>query len=102
MDCFHKTLTFKLEETPAGVMFQEERRNPHARFISALKADSLLKSGCEAYLAFIMDDKRSQGVEEIPIVCDFPDVFPEEIPGLHPLEKLTSLLSCYQEPLQFL
>ncbi|XXG42138.1 hypothetical protein AAC387_Pa01g2477 [Persea americana] len=38
MDCFHKTLAFKLEETPVGVLFQGERRNPHSGFISALKA----------------------------------------------------------------
>ena len=88
MDCFHKTLSFKLVETPVGVMFQGERRNPRARLILALKADRLLRSGCEAYLAFIMEDKRSIGVEEIPIICEFPDVFPEEILGLPPVRKI--------------
>ena len=76
MDCFHKTLTFKLEETPAGVLFHGERKNSCPRFVSALKADRLVRSGCECYLAFITEDKRSQGVEEIPIVCEFPDIFP--------------------------
>ena len=31
---------------------------------------------------FITKDKQCQGVEEIPIVCEFPEVFPEEILGL--------------------
>ncbi|KAJ8649226.1 hypothetical protein MRB53_002249 [Persea americana] len=88
MDCFHKTLTFKLEETPAGVLFHGERRNSCPRFVSALKADRLVRSGCECYLAFITEDKRSQGVEEIPIVCEFPDIFPEEIPGLPPVREI--------------
>ena len=102
MDCFHKTLTFKLEETQAGVLFQGERRSSRAGFISALKADRLLRSGCVGYLAFITEDKRSQGVEEILIFCEFPDVFPEEITGCHPSERWTSLLSCYRGQLQFL
>ena len=88
MDCFHKTLTFKLEETPAGVLFHGERKNSCPRFVSALKADRLVRSGCECYLAFITEDKRSQGVEEIPIVCEFPDIFPEEIPGLPPVREI--------------
>lgn len=88
MDCFHKTLTFKLEESPAGVLFQGDRSNPSTGFISALKADRLLKGGCEAYLAFITEDKRSQGVEDIPIVWEFPDVFPEEITGLPPIREI--------------
>ena len=88
MEYFHKTLTSKLDETPAGVLFQGERSNSCPRFISALKADRLVRSGCEGYLAFITEDKWSQGVEEIPIVCEFPDIFPEEILGLPPVGEI--------------
>lgn len=80
MDCFNKNITFKLEETPAGVIFQGDRGNTHVGYISALKANRLLISGCEAYLAFITEDKQFQRVEEISIICKFPDVFPKEIP----------------------
>ena len=59
MDCFHKTLTFKFKETPVEVLFQGERSNPRSGFISVMKADRLLKSGCEGYLAFITEDKWS-------------------------------------------
>ena len=48
----------------------------------------MVQSGCEAFIAFIMQNKRSQGVEEIPIVEEFPDVFPEEIPGLPPMREI--------------
>ena len=37
---------------------------------------------------FITEDKRSQEVEEIPIVCVFQDIFPEEIPGLPPVRGI--------------
>lgn len=70
------------------MLFRGDRSNPSTWFVSALKADRLLKSGCEAYLAFITEDKWSQGVEEIPIVWEFPDVFPKEIPGLPPIGEI--------------
>lgn len=56
--------------------------------ISTLKAGRMVNSGCEAFIAFITEDKRSQGVEEIPVVCEFPDVFLEEIPGLPPIREV--------------
>lgn len=88
IDCFHKTLTFKLEETPTGVLFRGDKSNHSTSFISALKADRLLKGGYEAYLAFITEDKQSQRVEDIPIVWEFPDVFSDEIPGLPPIREI--------------
>ena len=46
-----------------------------------------MKKGCETFLALILDSKRGQvDVEKIPVVREFPDVFPEELPGI-PLER---------------
>ena len=56
--------------------------------VSALKAGRMVQSGCEAFIASITEDKRSQGVEEIRVVCEFPDVFPEEILGLPPIREV--------------
>ena len=53
-----------------------------------MKASKVLRSGCHEYVAFIMEDKQSQAVEGIPIVCEFPDIFPEEIIGLPPLREI--------------
>ncbi|KAK4390225.1 RNA-directed DNA polymerase [Sesamum angolense] len=42
-----------------------------------------LSEGCEAYLASVHDvTKISLGVSDVPVVREFPDVFPEELPGL--------------------
>ena len=44
-----------------------------------------MRQGCEIFLVVILDSKRGQvDVEKIPIVRDFPDVFPEELPGIPP------------------
>ena len=42
-----------------------------------------MRKGYETFLAVILDCKRGQvDVEKIPVVREFPDVFPEELPGI--------------------
>jgi len=70
------------------IEFVGRRRPIRTCRILALKAQRLLKSGCEGYLAFITEDKQSKGVEDILVVCEFPNVFPDEIPGLPPVREI--------------
>ncbi|KAK4389603.1 Transposon Ty3-G Gag-Pol polyprotein [Sesamum angolense] len=50
-----------------------------------MEARRLMLEGCEAYLAHVIDaEKVSPTLEEIPIVRDFPEVFPDDLPGLPP------------------
>ena len=50
-----------------------------------MQAKRLLRQGCEAYLAHVVDTKKEIPIlDEIPIVREFPDIFPEELPGLPP------------------
>ena len=42
-----------------------------------------MRKGCETFLALILDSKRGQvDLEKIPVVREFPNVFPEELPGI--------------------
>ena len=51
--------------------------------ISVMQARQLLRKGCEAFLALVLDSKRGQiELENILVVKDFPDVFPKELPGI--------------------
>ena len=53
--------------------------------ISAMQARRFLRKGCETFLALILNSKRSQvDVEKIPVVREFPNVFPEELLGIPP------------------
>ncbi|XXG88324.1 hypothetical protein AAC387_Pa12g0548 [Persea americana] len=88
MDCFEKTVRLAVDGSYDTVEFVGERRPPSTRMISALKAERMMKAGCEGYIAFISEDKKSTGVGEIPVVCEFPDVFPDEIPGLPPIREI--------------
>ena len=56
-----------------------------------MEARHFLRKGCEAFLALILDFKREQvNFENIPVIREFPYVFPEELPGV-PLEREVDL-----------
>ena len=80
IDCFNKTIQLKVEENI--IEFVGEKKKIITRRISALKVGRLLKSECECYLAF--------GLEEKPMkkIVDQIDVFLEEISGLPPSREI--------------
>ncbi|XP_060674056.1 uncharacterized protein LOC132804125, partial [Ziziphus jujuba] len=84
VDCFSKEVTFRRPGLPE-VVFRGGVGRPLPRLISTLTAKKLLNKGCQGYLAHVIDTRVS-GVrlEDMPVVRDFPDVFPEELPGLPP------------------
>ena len=67
------------------------RSNVMSNVISTMQARRFIRKGYEAFLALILDSKRGQvDVENIPVVREFPYVFPEELPGI-PLESEVDL-----------
>ncbi|KAI3776004.1 hypothetical protein L1987_45764 [Smallanthus sonchifolius] len=53
--------------------------------ISMIKAESYMRRGCEAYLAYVIDDRmKTKELKNVLVVCNFPEVFPEDLPGLPP------------------
>ena len=54
--------------------------------ISSIKAQKMLLNGFQGFLASVMDTTQAEKskLEDIPIVWEFLDVFPEELPGLPP------------------
>ena len=49
---------------------------------SAARARQSLQHGCMGYLAYVVvtqvEEKGTTSIYDVPVVCDFPDVFPEE------------------------
>ena len=69
------------------VIVQGIRSSVMSNVISAMQTRRLMRKGFETFLALILDFKRGQvDVEKIPIVREFPNVFPEELPSI-PLER---------------
>ena len=57
--------------------------------ISTLEAKRLLLKGCESYLAHVVDTSIIEvKLENVPVVCEFRDVFPEDLLGLPPDREL--------------
>ncbi|XXG80002.1 hypothetical protein AAC387_Pa09g0961 [Persea americana] len=86
LDCFNKTV--RLQDTDRSVESVGGKRPTSTRLISVLKAERLIRSSCKGFIAFIAKNKESKIVDEIPVVREFPGLFPDEIPGLPPIREL--------------
>ena len=54
-----------------------------------MSAQRYLRKGYEAYLAYVINTKEvEKKVELVPVVCEFTDVFPEELSGLPPVREV--------------
>ncbi|KAL0288844.1 UNVERIFIED_CONTAM: Retrovirus-related Pol polyprotein from transposon [Sesamum angustifolium] len=84
VDCQTKEVTVEVNGQRKTVIVGERKVIPNC-LISAVTAFNLIKGVCEAYLASVRDTtKVGPSVSDVPIVREFPDVFPEELPGLPP------------------
>ena len=88
VDCRMKRVTLRTPNEDE-VIFIGERSNYLSNVISAAIARKMVRKGCEAYLAYVIDTvKARHSVSDIPTISDFPDVFPEELQGLSPQREI--------------
>ncbi|XP_070019722.1 uncharacterized protein [Nicotiana sylvestris] len=84
LDCHTKTVTLALPSLPC----LECRGTPgHSTrsVISNVKDRRMVEKGCLAYLAFVHDSSAEvPSIDSAPIVRDFPEVFPSDLPGMPP------------------
>ncbi|GJR05516.1 putative reverse transcriptase domain-containing protein [Tanacetum coccineum] len=78
----NETLTFRGNESSNG-------RESRLTVISCSKAQEYMAKGCQVFLAQISakkEEDKSEGkqLKDVPTVRDFPEVFPEDLPGLPP------------------
>lgn len=53
------------------------KKNMDTQLVSALNVERLIHSGCNGYIAFITEKKQPKKLEEILVVCEFPNTFPK-------------------------
>ncbi|KAJ9547942.1 hypothetical protein OSB04_020485 [Centaurea solstitialis] len=59
------------------------------RIVSYMKMRSHLRKECVAFMAYVIDKKaKEKQIQDIPVVREFPKVFPEELPGLPPQRQV--------------
>ena len=96
VDCRMKRVTLR---TPSGeeVTFISERSNHLSIVIYAATAKTMVRKGCEAYLACVIDTKKVEpSLSDIPTVSDYPDVSSKELIGLPPQREIVFTIDVVQ------
>ncbi|KAA0059723.1 pol protein [Cucumis melo var. makuwa] len=84
IDCFGKEVVFN---PPSGASFKFRGAGMVCipKVISAMKASKLLSQGTWGILASVVDIREPEvSLSSEPVVREYPDVFPDELPGLPP------------------
>ena len=83
VDCRQKTLNLLIPEGER-MTYTGKYLNPTISLISVIKAHKLMQKGCPAFLCAVeVVDTPEPKLDNIPIACEFPEVF-QELPGLPP------------------
>ncbi|XP_071738704.1 uncharacterized protein [Rutidosis leptorrhynchoides] len=81
---FDKTINIPLK-TGEILVIQGDKGGSKLNLISCIKTRKYLMQVCQAILAHIKEVKPDElRIEDVPVVKDFPEVFPDELPGLPP------------------
>ncbi|KAL0558700.1 hypothetical protein IC582_003280 [Cucumis melo] len=84
IDCSRKEVTFN-PPSMASFKFKGGGSKSLPQVISAIRASKLLSQGTWGILASVVDTREVDvSLSSEPVVRDYPDVFPEELPGLPP------------------
>ncbi|KAL0556794.1 hypothetical protein IC582_005311 [Cucumis melo] len=84
IDCSRKEVTFN-PPSMASFKFKGEGSRLLPQVISAIRASKLLSQGTWGILASVVDTREVDvSLSSESVVRDYPDVFPEELPGLPP------------------
>ncbi|XP_075479387.1 uncharacterized protein LOC142520269 [Primulina tabacum] len=84
VDCKGKRV--KLRTPNQAEIVYHGKSKERKSLLSTSQAWKAMKSGDDIYLAMVneVQGEVEMRIEDIPIVCEFPDVFPEELPGTVP------------------
>ncbi|XP_073133926.1 uncharacterized protein [Henckelia pumila] len=88
IDCKRRTVSLKTKDGET-FLFYATPKNNSSLLISVGKAWKLLNKGCAGFLASVTCDQelpRSK-LEDVEVVRDFPEVFPDDIAGLPPARE---------------
>ncbi|KAH0700890.1 hypothetical protein KY284_015105 [Solanum tuberosum] len=84
VDCRTKMLHFHFPKE-AVLEWKGNIGTPRGKFISYLKAKKMMFKGYICHLVRVKNiDVEPPTLQSIPVVNEFPDVFPEDLPGLPP------------------
>ncbi|GJR38574.1 putative reverse transcriptase domain-containing protein [Tanacetum coccineum] len=72
------------------LIIRGDRSKTRLNLISCIKTERYLSRGCQVFMIQVTEKKKSdeKRLEDIPVVREFPEVFPEDLPGLPPVRQV--------------
>jgi hypothetical protein len=93
LDCYHKTLECVNEEGRKTTL-QGIQKHVSVRQILTLQMKKYCRKGCSLYAIQVQKsvDNEKPNIGDHPILREYKDVFPEEVPGLPPRRDMDFLI----------
>ena len=91
VDCFAKRVLY-VDDEGRLVEIQGVRRKVSLRFISTMKVKRCLRQGCRLYVVEAMNERKGPSLDQYPVLTEFKNVFPNELPGLPPERELDFII----------
>ncbi|GJR37430.1 zinc finger, CCHC-type, retrotransposon gag domain protein [Tanacetum coccineum] len=83
------TFAKKLNMTPTPLIERDWLASHRASMTAMAGLTTLISHGCQGFLASVMDTSlESPNIENLSVVREFADVFPDELPGLPPAREI--------------
>nr|GFD22914.1 reverse transcriptase domain-containing protein [Tanacetum cinerariifolium] len=82
----------KVVRIPYGnemLIVKSDKGMSRLKVISCIKARKYMERGCHLFLAHVTKNKsKEKQMEDVPVIRDFPEVFPMELAGLPPSRQV--------------
>ncbi|GJT71547.1 reverse transcriptase domain-containing protein [Tanacetum coccineum] len=73
------------------LIIQGDQSKTRLNLISCIKTERYISRGCQVFVGQIMEKKSDEKrLEDIPVVREFPEVFPEDLSGLPHIRQVES------------
>nr|GEY72291.1 putative reverse transcriptase domain-containing protein [Tanacetum cinerariifolium] len=67
------------------LVVEGDRGASRLKVISCIKARKCIERGSQLFVAHVTEkEPQEKQIEDVPVIRDFPKVFPDDLPGLHP------------------
>ncbi|GJU32143.1 putative reverse transcriptase domain-containing protein [Tanacetum coccineum] len=71
------------------LIIRGDRSKTRLNLISCIKTERYISRGCQVFMIQVMEKKSDdKGLEDLPVVKEFPNVFLEDLPGLLPIRQV--------------
>ncbi|GKB17124.1 hypothetical protein Tco_0851047 [Tanacetum coccineum] len=65
------------------LVIEGDKNNSRLKIVSCIKAQKYIEKGYELFLAQVTEqESKEKRLEDVPVIRDFPEVFPDKLPGL--------------------